>query len=498
MKLRVKDLSICTGSISIAILNASDAAKLDLHNADRILLKTDHRTHITASLDITTSSELVLPGEIALFEEVYQKIGAKNGDLIDVHIEKKPKSLALIRKKLLGTKLSADEMGIIVEDITQDRLTDIEIAFFVAACSTQELDDREVIALSRAMVKNGKTLHVGKGMIMDKHCIGGVAANRTTMVVVPIIAAAGLTIPKTSSRAITSAAGTSDTVEVLCEVSLSLDKMKQVVQKTNGCLVWGGSMELAPADDKIIRVEHLLSLDPEGQLVASILSKKKSVGATHVLIDIPIGRGTKAGSMARALRMKKKFEKVARALSMKIRVIITDGSQPIGNGIGPVLEARDVLWTLQNAKQASKPLKEKSIEMAGEMLDLAGKTRPGQGRKLARHLLEKGMAYIKFIEILKEQGAKVIYPEQLELAAFTATYRAPRSGKIVHVDNGHINKVARIAGAPVDKKAGLYLFVHKGTKVKKGERLLTIYADSKERLSFAKMTCRTLLPIVIK
>jgi AMP phosphorylase len=163
-----------------------------------------------------------------------------------------------------------------------------------------------------------------------------------------------------------------------------------------------------------------------------------------------------------------------------------------------VLEARDVLWTLQNSKQASGHLKEKGILMAGELLELAGKCSKGQGKRLARSILEKGQAYLKFIEILKEQGAKVIYPEQLELAAFTSPYNAPRSGKVVHVDNGHINKVARIAGAPVDQKAGLYLHVHKGSRVKKGEKLITIHADSKERLSYAKAACTSLMPIIIR
>ena len=262
------------------------------------------------------------------------------------------------------------------------------------------------------------------------------------MVVVPIVAAAGLTIPKTSSRAITSAAGTADTVEVLCDVTLSLEKMKQVVEEHGGCLVWGGSMDLAPADDKIIRVEHPLSLDPIGQLVASILSKKKAVGATHVLVDIPVGRGTKAGTRSKALVLKRKFEKVSRALNMKIKVVITDGSQPIGNGVGPALEARDVLWTLQNSKHSALDLKEKAIFMAGEMLDLTGRTRKGKGHRLARQLLENGTAYLKFIDILRAQGAKVIYPEQIELAAFSEDYKAVSSGKVIHVDNGHINKIA--------------------------------------------------------
>jgi putative thymidine phosphorylase len=497
MKLRVRDLAICTGSISIAILNHIDARKMDLHYADRIRI-VKGKKEIVASIDITTTSEFVLPGEIGLFEEVYKKIDVSDAETVDVHIEKKPSSLTYIKEKLEGKKLNYEQAKAIMDDIIGDKLTDIELSYFVAACFTQDLDNKEVVALSRAMINTGKILKLKNKIVVDKHCIGGVAANRTTMVVVPIIAAAGLIIPKTSSRAITSAAGTADTVEVLCDVSFPIERMKQIVQKTNGCLVWGGAVELAPADDKIIRIEHPLSIDPVGQLVASILSKKKSVSATHVVVDIPIGKGTKAGTMKKALELKKRFEVVAKALNMKIKVVITDGSQPIGNGIGPVLEARDVLWTLQNSKHAAIDLKEKSIELAGEIFDLAGKTKRGEGRKLARQILEKGMAYVKFIEILREQGAKVIYPEQIELSAFCANYNAPKSGKVVHVDNPYINKIARIAGAPFDQKAGLFLHVHKGSRVRKGEKLLTIYADSKERLEFAKSTCKKLVPVEIK
>ncbi|MEM4268029.1 MAG: AMP phosphorylase [Candidatus Woesearchaeota archaeon] len=497
MKLRVKDIAVCTGSISIAILNFSDAHKMDLHYADRIRIRSK-RKDVIASVDITTASDFVLPGEIGLFEEVYRKLNVKDNDVVEVHIEKKPKSLGFIKEKLQGKVLNYEQMRSITDDLISDKLTDIEIAYFVSACFTQELTNDEIVYLTKAMVDTGKKLELKEKIVVDKHCIGGVAANRTTMIVVPIVVAAGLIIPKTSSRAITSAAGTADTVEVLCDVSFSLEKMKKIVKQVGGCLVWGGAVDLAPADDKIIRVEQPLSLDPTGQLVASIMSKKKAVGATHVLIDIPIGKGTKAGNMKKALELKRKFIYVSKAIGIKVKVVITDGSQPIGNGVGPVLEARDVLWTLQNSKNAAQDLKAKSIELAGHMIELAGKAKKGEGRKIARQILEKGLAYIKFVEILRAQGAKVIYPEQIELAAFRYDICASKSGRVLHVDNSGINKVARIAGAPVDPKAGLYLYVHKGYNVKKGEKLLTIYADSKERLEFAKNAFKTLEPIEIK
>ena len=245
-------------------------------------------------------------------------------------------------------------------------------------------------------------------------------------------------------------------------------------------------MSLAPADDRIIQVEHPVSLDPTGQLLASIMAKKKSVGATHVLIDIPVGRGAKITDMTHALRLKRKFEELGRRLRMKVAVIITDGSQPVGNGIGPSLEARDVLWTLKNSAKGSTLLKNKGIRMAGILLELTGKAKKGKGYEIAREIVETGKAYQKFIEIIKEQGGKIKKPEEIRLAKKSWTALTAKSGKVTHIDNEFVNKIARIAGAPHDQEAGVYLYHHKGDHVIKGDPLFTLYSDSEERLAYAK------------
>ncbi len=497
MQLRVKDLAISTGNPLIAIINYIDARKLDLHYADRIRIK-KRKKEIVAMIDITDSNKFVLPGEIGLFKEVYEKIGAKDYDIVSIHIEEKPMSLHYIKKKLKGYKLTEQEIKEIIDDVIDDRLTEIELTYFVAGSYIQGIDDDETVALTRAMLRTGQRLRLRSRIIVDKHCIGGVAGNRTTMLVVPIMAAAGYVIPKTSSRAITSAAGTADTVEVLCDVSFPLDKMTRIIKKTNGCFVWGGAVNLAPADDKIIRVEHPIRLDPVGGLIASILAKKKSVSATHIIIDIPVGKGTKTESRERALLLKRKFETISKRLSMKVKVVITDGSQPIGNGIGPALEARDVLWTLMGSPKGADDLKEKSIMLAGHLFDLIGRTRKGKGKQLAKSILESGKAYEKFIEIVQSQNAKVIFPEQIEIGSYVSRIKATRSGVIRHIDNKRVNKIARLAGSPHDQKSGLYLHVHKGDKVKKKDTLLCIYSDSRERLRFARQFAKQFEPMIIK
>lgn len=480
MEFKIKNIQISTGDSLVAILNEDDAKTLDLHKMDRIKISYDHKS-ITAIIDIAKKS--VIPkGELGLFEETTKELKIKQGQKVKIDIEKKPETVCIIRRKLDGEELSYEDFKKIMDDIVTGTLTAIETTYFVAGCYTNELTNKETIDLTRAMIDSGQILHFPQKIIMDKHCIGGVAANRTTAIVVSIIAAAGYTIPKTSSRSITSAAGTADTIEYLCNVNMSAEKLKEVVKNTNACLAWGGALNLAPADDKIIHVESPISLDPTGQLIASVLAKKKSVSANHVLIDIPIGRGAKIENKKDAKKLKKKFLKVGRRLGMKIKVIITDGSHPIGNGIGPMLEARDILWTLKNDLWGSWELKEKSINMAGVMLRMAGHF---NGEKKARQIFDSGLAYKKFMEIIKAQGGKEVDPDMMETGKYYCDIISKKSGKITHIDNKIMNKIARIAGAPSDKKAGVYLYVQKDKSIESGTKLYTIYSENKERLDYA-------------
>ncbi len=506
MKLQVKNLPIGTGDIVVAVLCEQDATRMDLRPEDRILL-TFGKKKVVATVDVigrvngekkNHKKHMICSGEIGLFLEAQHTLGVKTGDVVDITTANKPISIHYIKKKLAGQRLTKQELFSIVSDITNGNLSEIEITYFVAACYLNELSMKEVTDLTYAMVNTGDVLKLPQKIIVDKHCIGGVAANRTSMIVVPILAAAGLTVPKTSSRSITSAAGTADTVEVLCPVVFSLSEMKRIVQKTNSCLVWGGAMSLAPSDDKIIQVEHPVSLDPTGQLLASIMAKKKSVGSTHVLIDIPVGRGAKIQDISHAHGLQKKFQVLGHMLGMKIAVVITDGSQPVGNGIGPSLEARDVLWTLKNSPLGSSLLKQKSITMAGTLLELTSKARKGKGEEMAREILETGKAYAKFIQIIKAQGGKEKKPEEIRLAHKQHTLSALKSGLITHIDNGVMNKIARIAGAPHDQEAGVFLYHHKGDHVTHGERLFTIYSDNADRLAYAVKVAKQLKGVEIR
>lgn len=483
MKLKVKDMDIATGGVQVAILNEEDARKLDLYYEDRIVIRKG-RKNTTAVVDIGESEKAVSHGSIGLFEEVLDAINGKDKDIIEIDLQEKPKSVYNIKKKLEGFKLNKNEIDEIVKDIVANKLTDTELAYFIGACYTKGMESSETIALTKSIVEHGERLKIKNGHIMDKHSSGGVPGNRTSMLIVPILAAAGLTIPKTSSRSITSPAGTADTMEVLAPVSLSLEKVRKVVKKTNGCIIWGGSVDLAAADDKLIRVRHSMSIDPEGMLLASILAKKSAVNSTDVLIDIPLGKDTKIKTKKHANHLKNEFVKIGKNLGMKIKVIITDGKEPIGNGIGPALEARDVLYVLRRDKRRPRDLEKKSVMMAGLLMEMAGIK---NAKKKAQEILDSGSAYMKMKEIIKAQGGDPeIDPDKIKIGKYSYTYKSAKAGIIMDIDNFTINKVARVAGAPRDKEAGIYIYKHERQKVKKGEPVFTIYSNNNVKLKYAK------------
>jgi AMP phosphorylase len=497
MELTVKDMDIATGDIQVVIINKQDAQEMDLHPMDRLVVKRNGKKTI-AILDIAESKKAVPPGYVGLFEEVLDALGAKHGDKIRIEIAEKPESVTYIRKKLDGQHLNAKELRSIVKDIVDSNLTDVELTSFVIASYTRGMNMKEIAALTQAMAETGDTLKFHKYPVVDVHSIGGVPGNRTTMIIVPILVAAGCIVPKTSSRAITSPAGTADTMEVLAPVSLPINKLKKVIDEVGGFIIWGGAVNLAPADDRIIKVEHPLSIDAEGQMLASIMAKKASVGATHLLMEIPLGRGTKVKDKKQAKHLGKHFAELGHILGIKIKTLVTDGSQPIGKGIGSVLEARDVIWTLKNDPRAPEDLVKKSLQMTGILLEFVGKAHKGKGYKMAQKLLQTGAAFGAMTRIVEAQGGKIPDTEHLMPAAKNYVFRAEKTGKLSCIDNITIAKTARLAGAPIDADAGIYLHKHCGEKVTKGEPILTIYARSAHKLTYAIDALRKMNGVIIQ
>jgi len=359
---------------------------------------------------------------------------------------------------------------------------DIELAAFVTAFAREKVDVDEATALTRAMVDTGDRLYWGRSPIVDKHCVGGLPGNRTSMIVVPIVAAAGLTIPKTSSRAITSPAGTADAMETIAPVDLGLEKMRSVVEQEGACIVWGGRVRLAPADDVIIGVEQPLDFDSPAQLVASILSKKAAAGSTHVVIDMPIGPTAKVRSTEAADRLDALIRTVADHIGMSLRVVRSDGTQPVGRGIGPALEARDVLSVLRGERDAPADLRKRALALAGEVIEIGGGAPAGQGIARATEMLDTGQALKKFEAICLAQGGMREPP----VATLRFEVTATRAGQIIGIDNRRLSRLAKLAGAPRAASAGLELDARLGARVQAGERLMTIHAEAPGELEYAR------------
>lgn len=427
---------------------------------------------LLATLDIVDDPDLLEPDTLALSTPAFRRLGLKEGAKVKIRPAVKPLSLEAVRKKIYGAELSGREIREVVEDIAAYRYSRMEIAAFLIACASF-MTVNEILHLTKAMAGAGATLKWDREPVVDKHCVGGVPGNRTSMLVVPIVAAHGLTIPKTSSRAITSPAGTADTMEVLTEVSVDLAHMRRVVRKLNGCLVWGGKVNLSPADDIMISVERPLGIDTPEQMVASILSKKLAAGSTHLVIDIPVGPTVKARDRAEGRRHRKLFEHIAREVGMSVDVVFTDGSQPVGFGIGPVLEARDVMAVLERKAEAPQDLRERALMLAGRVLEFDPALPGGKGLETATEILDSGKAYDTMNAIIEAQGRNENPPV---LGRLTREIKAAKAGTVAGLDCWQLARIARAAGAPQIKGAGVELLKKVGDAARKGEPLYRIYS----------------------
>ena len=452
-------------------------AQVELHANGRTALATLYQV----------SDSIVGVHEVGLSEVVWRRLGAEDGTPVVVRHPQPLQSMSDVRSKVYGHRLGPDQLSSVIQDIANERYSDVELAAFITAFSSQSADIREMVALTRAMVDVGERLSWPGELITDKHSVGGLPANRTTPLIVAIAASAGLTIPKTSSRAITSPAGTADAMETMAPVDLDTVAMRRVVEQEGGCIIWGGNVRLSPADDILIRVERALDLDNSAQLVASILSKKIAAGSTHVIIDVPVGPTAKVRSASAAAELAVHLEHVGAALGLRVQVIQTDGTQPVGFGIGPALEARDVLSVLRGDADAPADLRDRAILLTGALLELAAAADTGAGAELAESILSDGRALRKFESICEAQGGFREPP----VAALKDVVRATIDGHVSTIDNRLLGRIAKLAGAPAAKAAGVELHVKLGYQVAKGQPLITIHAESPGEMEYALAFART-------
>lgn len=457
----------------VAAASLSDAAMVEICAA------AGHSAR--ARLALTSDRALVAEDEAALSTLAFERLAAHVGALVTIQRSPSPKSRDVLRKKVGGAELTEDDLRLVTRDLVEGRYSSAETAGFLVAAS-KALSFDEIVALTRVRAEYMERLSWDAERVVDKHSMGGIPGSRITLIVVPIVAAHGLTIPKTSSRAITSAAGTADAMEALAKVDLTHAEMRDVVARCGGCIAWNGRINHSPVDDVMNAINRSLGVSSQLLDVTSILSKKIAAGSSHVLLDIPFGPGAKLKSFPEAQRLAQLFERVGRAVGLDVAARPSDGRAPVGRGVGPALEVRDVLAVLNGDASAPKDLRAKAVRFAATILAWDPALSEGAASARAEELLQSGAAREAFQRIIEAQDRNVV---ESRPGYYERTVNAQRSGTLVSFDGFVISGIARAAGAPSDKSAGVDILENVGANLKAGQPVLRVHASREEALQRA-------------
>ncbi len=491
MKLKGKKIDLESGD-HLVILHRDDAERMGLRSQSRVSVNKEGR-NTTAVVEISES--LIDKGEIGLVEKVIQDLKVTQGDELKVVQARRPESIEHIKEKLEGEELSTHGINEIIQDIVEGRLSDIELSAYVSGVYANGMSNREIKDLIHAMIDTGDRIEFDEHPVFDHHSIGGVPGNKITLLIVPIVAAAGLMIPKTSSRAISSAGGTADIFETLANVCLSVNEIKEIAEDVGGTIAWGGAVNLAPSDDMIIRAEYPLRIDPYAQVLASVLSKKKAAGAEYLVMDIPVGENTKVETIEKGRKYARDFVSLGEDIGIETRCALSYGGQPVGRAVGPAIEAKEALMALEG-KDVPSSLIEKSTTLAGMVLEQGGIS---DGKEEAKRLLNSGEALDKMKQIIDKQGGDPeVTSDDVEIGEYSEDIRAVEEGYVDSINNHQIINIVRAAGGPHCKGAGLFLDKKKGDKVERDEVLYTIYSESKSELKKAVKAANHLKPLKVE
>ncbi|MEM4156635.1 MAG: thymidine phosphorylase, partial [Archaeoglobaceae archaeon] len=421
MKFKVRVVPLRSEKLSV-VLNQNDAEDLGLLPGDRVKVIVGKNSFV-AEADFT---DLLEPGEVGVCSFTAEACRIDEKCLAEVYPVSRPRSVEFIRKKLEGGKYSVVEIKSIVQDISKNVLNDLEISAFTLANEIVGMSDEEIQWMTEAMVENGEKITFERGIVVNIQSIGGLPSNEFHLIAVPLVASAGLLIPKTASRAITSASGTADTMEVLADVNLSIDEIREITEKVGGVIAWGGATNIAPADDRIIRVEYQLEISPKAHLIASLLSKCIGTGSKFVSIDIPIGEGMKLDSLEAGRSFANSIVELGRRLGLITTATLTEGMQPLGRAVGPALEAKEILQLLES-KTLENPLVDKAFSFAGILFEMSGIA--SDGYSYAKKLFESGKTLEKFKEIISAQGGdEKIKADEIAIGDKTFTITSNSNG----------------------------------------------------------------------
>jgi len=469
MKLKVKEINFETGNTKDVVLNIKDAQELGQKAGERIIVKniqskTLEDKYWVAILQIDYSNSLVHPGEIGIFLNLFkEKQDLINNMMLSVKPADPPDSFKYIQKKIRGTKLTTEEINSIINDAVSGSLSRIDLAALITAVSINGMDNEEMTAMTHAEARSGELFDFGPE-VYDKHSTGGVPGNKVTLIIVPI-----------------------DSMEVLAPIAFDAEKLKSIVSKEKACIIWGGALNTSPADNILIEIERPLHMDPVGLMIPSILTKKLSLGVKKLVLDIPVGKGTKFPTPDNGKQFAYLFKEIAKNVGIEAECALTLAHQPIGHAIGPGLEAKEALTLLMDYSAGPNSLIEKSTDLAGILLEMGGKAQKGKGQILAKEILRSGKAYEKMKRIIEVQGGNPeLKPKDIKIGPHSKEFFAIKAGHITGVNNAIINSIAKAAGCPYSKNSGVEIFKKQGARIKEGDLIFRIHSDSLNKLKKAE------------
>ncbi len=487
--LKAKKLDLQAGDYLKVLLNRVDAENESLSPGDKVWVTTyDHEYICTVNITDTK----VESGQVGFYSDIWVGTHLTADSYVRIELMSKSESVGYIAKKLEGERLNEEEIAKIMEDISNHKIRSAEMAYFMATMFSPGFNDDEALYAIKGMVAAGEVLDfkdVRKNgdLVVDKHSIGGIAGKGITPLLVPIVASFGLVIPNTSTRAITSPAGTTDILEVVMPVNFDGDQIRDIVAQTGGVLAWGGNLNIAPADDILIRVEKGLHVQSYQKFIISIIAKKLAMGISHILIDVPYGKETKISEPEDIELVSDSFIKLFNKIGIKCHIYTRNVIGPDGRGIGPNLEMRDVLKILENDSEKCRELEDAVVAMTGELLEFAGKAKKGMGENMARDCLDSGKAEKKFWEIAFAQGCKEkMSSKDIKLGDKKLEIVSTKQGVVESINNKEVVKICRALGTPGIKEAGIYFNKFLDDEVKKGDVLMTFYSTALRRIKDAE------------
>lgn len=403
-------------------------------------------------------------------------------------------SYEIIMKKRDGKELKTEEINSFIEGFTKGEIADYQISAMAMAIYFQGMTKRELADWTQAMIDSGDTIDLSEipGIKADKHSTGGVG-DKTTILLAPWVAAAGVPIAKMSGRGLGHTGGTIDKLESIPGFNPSLTK-EQVVKNVNdiGVAVACQTDNLVPADKKLYAIRDVTGTVESIPLIASsVMSKKIAAGTDAIVLDVETGSGAFMKNVEDSKKLAKAMVAIGTRLDRKTVAVLTNMDQPLGRAVGNSIEVIEAIETLKG--NGPEDVKEKSVALGSEILVVTGKVKNSEeGRREMLKALESGAALDKFKEMVIAQGGTPDVVEHYELlpqAQFTMDIPATDTGYISRINGQEIGMAVKVIGAGREKKddvldlsSGVYLEKKKGDYVEKGDKIAVLYGNDKEKM----------------